>query len=77
MPSTTAIIIGLCVVLAAYVIWLFNRLISLRVRASNAWADIDVQLKRRADLVPPLVETVRGHAAHDFTAQERLLQARS
>lgn len=70
-----AIVIS-CVVLVS-VIWVFNRLIALKVRASNAWADIDVQLKRRADLVPPLVETVRGYAAHERTTLEETIAARS
>jgi LemA protein len=62
-------LIGLLVVVivlvALYVI-LYNRFVSLRVRAENAWSDIDVQLKRRADLVPNLVETVKGYAAHEL-----------
>ncbi len=70
-----AIVIS-CVVLAAAV-WVFNRLIALKVRAANAWADIDVQLKRRSDLVPPLVETVRGYATHERTTLEETIAARS
>jgi LemA protein len=70
-----AIVIS-CVVFAG-VVWVFNRLIALKVRASNAWADIDVQLKRRADLVPPLVETVRGYAAHERATLEETIAARS
>ena len=48
-----------------YAVWVFNRLIALRTRANNAWSDIDVQLKRRWDLVPELVETVKAYARHE------------
>lgn len=71
----TAVAVGLVAAIA--VVWVFNRLISLGVRASNAWSDIDVQLKRRADLIPPLVETVRGYAAHESRTLEAAVQARS
>jgi LemA protein len=56
---------------------LYNRLVSLRVRAQNAWSDIDVQLKRRADLVPNLVETVKGYAAHERGTLDAVTQART
>ena len=59
-------LIGLLIVVVVLVllfISLYNRLVSLRVRSQNAWSDIDVQLKRRADLVPNLVETVKGYAS--------------
>jgi LemA protein len=58
------------------VIWIFNRLVALKVRAANAWSDIDVQLKRRADLIPPLVETVRGYASHERKTLEATIAAR-
>ncbi len=60
-----------------YVIWVFNRLVVLGVRADNAWSDIDVQLKRRWDLVPRLVEIVRGYAAHESRTLEDVVRARS
>jgi LemA protein len=64
----------------AALIWLtiviYNRLIGLRQRAESAWSDIDVQLKRRADLVPNLVETVRGYAAHEGTTLDAVTRAR-
>jgi LemA protein len=74
-----AMFIGLLivVVLVALPIFLYNRLVSLRVRAQNAWSDIDVQLKRRADLVPNLVETVKGYAAHERGTLDAVTQART
>ena len=68
------------IVVALVGIWLivtFNRLVRLRVLADNAWSDIDVQLKRRHDLVPNLVETVKGYAAHERGTLERVVQARN
>ncbi|MHC4990065.1 MAG: LemA family protein [Planctomycetota bacterium] len=60
-----------------YAVWIFNRLIRLRARARNAWSDVDVQLKRRWELVPPLVETVRGYAAHESGTLEQVVEARA
>src|SRR6266699_3501048 len=65
------------VVLVALFIFIYNRLVSLRVRAQNAWSDIDVQLKRRADLVPNLVETVKGYASHERGTLDAVTQART
>lgn len=56
---------------------MYNTLVKLRERADGAWADIDVQLKRRYDLVPNLVETVKGYAAHEKETLERVIQARN
>ena len=64
-------------VLGAWLVVLFNRLVRLRVLADNAWSDVDVQLKRRHDLVPNLVETVKGYAAHERGTLERVVQARN
>jgi LemA protein len=58
-------------------IGLYNRLVGLRNRAAGAWADIDVQLKRRHDLVANLVETVRGYATHERTTLEAVVRART
>jgi len=65
------------VALVAFVVFLYNRLVSLRVRAENAWSDIDVQLKRRADLVPNLVSTVQGYATHERATLDAVTQART
>ena len=59
------VIVVVLVLLALYAIVSYNGLVSLRNRIENAWAQIDVQLKRRYDLIPNLVETVKGYAAHE------------
>jgi LemA protein len=62
------------------VLWVaatYNRLVSLRTRAKEAWADIEVQLKRRYNLIPNLVETVKGYAAHERETFDRVTQARA
>lgn len=64
-------------VLFFYVMLIYNRLIVLRNRYKNAWAQIDVQLKRRYDLIPNLVETVKGYAKHERGVFEQVTQARS
>lgn len=73
------LVVGLALALLVIVwaVWTFNRLIALRVRAKGAWADIDVQLKKRWDLVPRLVETVRGYAAHESSTLEEVTRARA
>ena len=65
------------VVLALAGVVLYNRLIRLRNRVDNAWAQIDVQLKRRYDLIPNIVETVKGYASHEKETLERVIQARN
>lgn len=65
------------VVLAFIVIAMYNGLVRLRVRVDNAWADIDVQLKRRYDLIPNLVETVKGYAGHERDTLEAVVEARN
>jgi len=67
-------------ILAAIVFWLvlaFNSLVTLRQRAKEAWSDIDVQLKRRYDLIPNLVQTVKGYAAHEKGVFEKVTEARA
>jgi LemA protein len=71
-------IIGSVVVLVLlFLAWTYNQLISLNKRAEAAWSDIDVQLKRRWDLVPALVETVKGYARHESSTLENVVDARS
>jgi LemA protein len=68
--------IVLVLAIAAFFFGYYNRIIVLSNRADNAWSQIDVQLKKRADLVPNLVETVRGYMAHEQKAIEMVTQAR-
>jgi LemA protein len=70
------VLVAVVVLVVGYVV-LYNRLVSLRVRGQNAWSDIDVQLKRRADLVPNLVSTVKGYAEHERGTLEAVTQART
>lgn len=71
------IIIGVVVVLGIFFIGAYNRFITLRNRTNEAWADIDVQLKRRYDLIPNLVNTVKGYATHEREAFENVTKART
>ena len=81
MPVETAmagiIVLVLIVVVIGFLIALYNSLVQLRVRADSAWSDIDVQLKRRHDLIPNLVETVKGYAAHEKSTFEDIAKYRS
>src|SRR3989441_11287930 len=74
---TGIIILGLLVLLVVLGIGMYNSLVRLRVQAENAWADIDVQLKRRYDLIPNLVETVKGYAGHERQTLEAVVNARN
>ncbi len=71
------VLIVIAILLALYVIVTYNGLIRLRNRIQNAWAQIDVQLRRRYDLIPNLVETVKGYAAHEKGTFEAVTQARA
>jgi LemA protein len=71
------IILGVVALLIVAVVLLYNRLVSLRNRVENAWAQVDVQLKRRYDLIPNLVETVKGYASHERETFEAVTQART
>ena len=71
------IILVLIVLVAFILIGMYNSLVQLRVRADSAWSDIDVQLKRRHDLIPNLVETVKGYAAHEKGTFENIAKFRS
>ena len=65
------------VLFIVFVISMYNGLVSLRVQCDNAWSDIDVQLKRRYDLIPNLVETVKGYAGHEKSTLEGVVAARN
>ena len=72
------LVLGLLVVLViAWLVAVYNGLITLRNRTDEAWSDIDVKLKRRYDLIPNLVETVKGYASHESGTMEKVIQARA
>lgn len=71
------VLLVIIVVVVLGLVGIYNKLVSLRVRAQNAWSDIDVQLKRRADLVPNLVNTVKGYATHERETLDSVTQARA
>lgn len=71
------IVIGVIVVLALVVAGIYNGLVKLNVRVDEAWSDITVQLKRRADLIPNLIETVKGYASHEKEVFDNVTKARS
>ena len=71
------ILVGLAAVVLLWVAGAYNSLVRLRNQVENAWAQIDVQLKRRHDLIPNLVETVKGYAAHERGTMEAVIQARN
>src|ERR1700742_2897424 len=75
--SSTWIIIGILVVLVVWIITIYNGLVAMRQRVNQSFADIDVQLKQRHDLIPNLVETVKGYAAHERGTLEAVVQARN
>jgi len=71
------IVLVVIALIALFLVTTYNRLVTLRQRVREAWSDIDVQLKRRWDLIPNLVETVKGYAAHERGTFESVTQARS
>jgi LemA protein len=71
------ILIVVLVLLVLFIIGIYNKLVRLRMRVKNSWSQIDVQLKRRYDLIPNLVETVKGYAAHEKETLEAVIQARN
>jgi LemA protein len=77
MSTSTWIVLGVIVVLALWIISIYNGLVAMRQRVGQAFADIDVQLKQRHDLIPNLVETVKGYAAHERGTLEAVVQARN
>jgi LemA protein len=77
MSTTTWIIIAFIVIVVIWVIAVYNGLVALRQRVNQSFADIDVQLKQRHDLIPNLVETVKGYAAHERGTLEAVIKARN
>ena len=71
------VIVAIVLILALVVAGSYNSLVDLRNRVQNGWSQIDVQLKQRADLIPNLVETVKGYAAHESEVFEAVTQARA
>jgi len=71
------IVLAIIVVIAAFLILTYNRLVTLRQRVNEAFSDIDVQLKRRHDLIPNLIETVKGYAAHERGVFDEVTRARA
>jgi LemA protein len=77
MSPALWIVLALAVVVVLAVVVLYNRLVSYRTRAENGWSQIDVQLRRRYDLIPNIVEAVKGYAAHERELFERIAEARA
>ena len=77
MSTSTWIILGVIVVLVVWVIMVYNGLVAMRQRVNQAFADIDVQMKQRHDLIPNLVETVKGYAGHERGTLEAVIRARN
>ena len=71
------VVLAVLVIAVLFAIGVYNSLVGLRVRADNAWSDIDVQLKRRHELIPNLVETVRGYAGHERETLQAVVDARN
>ena len=77
MSTTGWVVLGVVVVIVIWAISVYNGLVAMRQRTNQAFADIDVQLKQRHDLIPNLVETVKGYAAHERGTLEAVIQARN
>lgn len=75
--GTMLVILGILAALVVAVIAMYNVLVRLRVQCDSAWADIDVQLKRRHDLIPNVIETVKGYAGHERQTLEQVVNARN
>jgi LemA protein len=77
MSTTGWIVLGVIVVIVLWIIMIYNQLVAMRQRVGQAFADVDVQLKQRHDLIPNLVETVKGYAAHERGTLEEVVKARN
>jgi LemA protein len=77
MPTWAWVLLAIVVLVVLWAIFAFNRLVTLRNRAAEGWSQIDVQLRRRYDLIPNLVETVKGYATHEREVFEEIAAARS
>ncbi len=77
MSTTGWIVLGVIVVLVLWIITIYNQLVAMRQRVGQSFADVDVQLKQRHDLVPNLIETVKGYAAHERGTLEEVVKARN
>jgi LemA protein len=77
MPAWLWIVLGVAVLVVLWLVAAYNGLVRDRNRVDNAWSQVDVQLKRRYDLIPNVVETVKGYATHEQQTFERVTQARS
>jgi len=77
MSTTGWVVLGVVVALILWVITIYNRLVAMRQRVNQAFADVDVQLKQRHDLIPNLVETVKGYATHERTTLDAVIRARN
>lgn len=77
MSTTTIVLLAIIVLLVLFIIGIFNSLITLKNRVTNAWSQIDVQLQRRYDLIPNLIETVKGYMGYEKGTLEAVIQARN
>jgi LemA protein len=77
MSTTGWIVLGVIVVFVLWIIMIYNQLVAMRQRVGQAFADVDVQLKQRHDLIPNLVETVKGYAAHERGTLDEVVKARN
>lgn len=75
--TTILVILGIIVAIGALIVGIYNRLVALRQTCNQAWSDVDVQLKQRYDLIPNLVNTVKGYASHETETFENVVKARA
>jgi len=77
MENILWIILGIIAIIIIWIIWAYNSLVTFKIRVKEAWSDIDIQLKRRYNLIPNLIETVKGYAIHEKELLESVTQART